>query len=150
MPHLLSPESQVSVPWLLIALGLICLWFYLTPLNWYRTARDLGLSIRRRDLFQLWLRRVSPADVVLALHMAEFHGLSVDLEKLALHCRRGGDNRKVVTAMGCAKREDIELSFEVATRIDLSGQDVSQVVEGWIKEKEEEREKEYLAQIPSM
>ena len=51
---------------------------------------------------------------------------------LESHCLAGGDIRKVVVAIIASNRAGLDMSFDRATAIDLSGRDLSAAVQGSI------------------
>lgn len=76
------------------------------------------------------LRRVPPHTIVYAMIEAHKAGLKkVTRDDLEAHYLAGGHVEKVVHALVSASKANIDLSFQMATAIDLAGRDVLQAVQ---------------------
>lgn len=75
------------------------------------------------------LRRVPPHTIVYAMIEAHKAGLkSVTRDNLEAHYLAGGHVEKVVHALVSASKANIDLTFQMATAIDLAGRDVLEAV----------------------
>jgi uncharacterized protein YqfA (UPF0365 family) len=80
-------------------------------------------------LFLMRLRRVPPHTIVYAMIEAHKAGLkSVTRDNLEAHYLAGGHVEKVVHALVSASKANIDLTFQMATAIDLAGRDVLEAV----------------------
>jgi uncharacterized protein YqfA (UPF0365 family) len=80
------------------------------------------------------LRKVNPATIVRAQVMARQAGLTIATEKgmstssLEAHYLAGGDVNRVILSIIAANRAGIDLDFDRAAAIDLSGRDLAEAV----------------------
>src|SRR5574344_1821763 len=90
-------------------------------------------SVVRISLVQLFLmriRNVPPSFIVHAMIEAHKAGLgTITRDELEAHYLAGGHVEKVVNALVSASKANIELSFQMATGIDLAGRDVFEAVQ---------------------
>ena len=108
------------------------LFFYFVPLGmWVQAVVSLGLGrIRIVDLIRMRLRKISPrlvVDGVINSHKAGLEHISTDM--LETHYLAGGNVENIVFALIASSKAKIQLSFEIATAIDLAGRDVKTAVE---------------------
>ena len=98
---------------------------------WVQAVVSLGLGrIRIVDLIRMRLRKISPrlvVDGVINTHKAGLDHISTDM--LETHYLAGGNVENIVSAMIASDKANIQLSFEIATAIDLAGRDVKAAVE---------------------
>ena len=94
---------------------------YIPFLLWL-SAKASGVHISLVQLFLMRIRNVPPSVIVQALIEAHKAGLEA-------HYLAGGHVAKVVHALVSAAKANIELSFQMATAIDLAGRDVFEAVQ---------------------
>ena len=117
----------------MIAIGAILIFiltfFHYVPFFLWINALSAGVNISLIQLFLMRLRRVPPHTIVYAMIEAHKAGLStVTRDNLEAHYLAGGHVEKVVHALVSASKANIDLSFQMATAIDLAGRDVLQAV----------------------
>ncbi|MDD3737581.1 MAG: flotillin-like protein FloA, partial [Bacteroidales bacterium] len=78
--------------------------------------------------FMRW-RKVPPSIIVGAMIEADKAGLKLNRDELEAHYLAGGHVPQVVHALVSANKANIDLSFKMATAIDLAGRDVFQAVQ---------------------
>ena len=111
----------------LVVGGLIFLaiFFHYVPFFLWLSAKVSGVSISLVQLFLMRIRKVPPYVIVPGLIEAHKAGLSnITRDGLEAHYLAGGHVEKVVHALVSAAKANIELSFQMATAIDLAGRDV--------------------------
>ena len=82
------------------------------------------------QLFLMRIRNVPPHVIVPAMIEAHKAGLNtITRDELEAHYMAGGHVEKVVHALVSASKANIELSFQMATGIDLAGRDVFEAVQ---------------------
>lgn len=109
---------------------LLVLFFYYVPFLLWISARVSGVNISLIQLFLMRIRNVPPYIIVRALieaHKADIKNLTRD--QLEAHYLAGGHVERVVHALVSALKANIDLSFQMATAIDLAGRDVFQAVQ---------------------
>jgi len=109
---------------------LVVIFFYYVPFFLWLSAKVSGVSISLIQLFLMRIRKVPPQRIVNALiegHKAGLRDLKRD--ELEAHFLAGGHIEKVVHAMVSASKANIDLSFQMATAIDLAGRDVFEAVQ---------------------
>jgi uncharacterized protein YqfA (UPF0365 family) len=109
---------------------LLLLFFYYVPFLLWLSARVSGVRISLLQLFLMRIRKVPPHSIVRCMIEAHKAGLSnVKSDNLEAHYLAGGHIEKVVHALVSAAKANIELSFQMATAIDLAGRDVFEAVQ---------------------
>jgi len=83
----------------------------------------------------MWLRKVTPRTIVKSKITAIQAGLTVTTKDLESHYLAGGRVPNVVRALIAANRANIDLSFQIATAIDLAGRDILDAVTTSVKPK---------------
>ena len=112
-----------------IILFLAIVLHYIPFLLWL-SAKASGVHISLVQLFLMRIRNVPPSTIVQALIEAHKAGLSfITRDGLEAHYLAGGHVAKVVHALVSAAKANIELSFQMATAIDLAGRDVFEAVQ---------------------
>ena len=81
------------------------------------------------QLIGMRLRKVNPANIVIARIQAIRAGIDLNTEQLETHFLAGGRPMNVVRALIAANRADIELGWKLATAIDLAGRDILEAVQ---------------------
>ena len=113
----------------LIVLGL-CIFFYYVPFMLWINAVVSGVHISLVQLFLMRIRKVPPAKIVNCMIEAHKAGLTeVQRDGLEAHYLAGGHIERVVHALVSANKAGIDLSFQMATAIDLAGRDVFEAVQ---------------------
>lgn len=113
-----------------LAILLLAVFFYYVPFLLWISAKVSGVNISLVQLFLMRIRNVPPSTIVRALieaHKAGLNGLTRD--QLEAHYLAGGHIEKVVHALVSASKANIDLSFQMATAIDLAGRDVFNAVQ---------------------
>ena len=107
----------------------ISVFFHYVPFILWLSAKVSGVNISLIQLFLMRIRNVPPSVIVQALIEAHKAGLStITRDELEAHYLAGGHVEKVVHALVSASKANIELSFQMATAIDLAGRDVFEAV----------------------
>jgi uncharacterized protein YqfA (UPF0365 family) len=86
-------------------------------------------GVRFWDLIGMRLRKVNPTIIVRARIQAVRAGLNVATAELENHYLAGGRPVNVINALIAANRANIELSWRLATAIDLAGRDILEAVQ---------------------
>ena len=108
----------------------LALFFHYVPFMLWLSAKVSGVRISLLQLFLMRIRNVPPGTIVQAMIEAHKAGLeSITRDSLEAHYLAGGDVEKVVHALVSASKANIELSFQMATAIDLAGRDVFEAVQ---------------------
>ena len=128
--------------WLSIALGALALLLLLVAIvlaaiygSLWLQARTSGTDVSLKGLIGMSLRNVSPMKVVAAQVMAHQAGLTISTKRggttkaLEAHYLAGGDVNAVVLAIISANRAGLDLDFDRAAAIDLSGRDLTEAVQ---------------------
>lgn len=109
---------------------LVIMFFYYVPFFLWLSAKVSGVNISLIQLFLMRIRKVPPTVIVNALIEGHKAGLSLlKRDELEAHYLAGGHVERVVHAMVSASKANIELSFQMATAIDLAGRDVFEAVQ---------------------
>ncbi len=118
----------------IIALGLIgiliLIFFYYVPFLLWLSAKVTGVSISLIQLFLMRIRKVPPHTIVACMieaHKADLKEVTRD--GLEAHFLAGGHIESVTHALVSASKANIDLSFKMATAIDLAGRDVFEAVQ---------------------
>ncbi len=113
-----------------VAIVLLCVFFYYVPLFLWISALVSGVHISLIQLMLMRIRKVPVNTIVQAMIEAHKAGLSdVTRDDLEAHYLAGGNVEKVVHALVSASKANIDLGFKMATAIDLAGRDVFQAVQ---------------------
>lgn len=123
----------MSVPILLtiIAGSIVVLWIFLyfIPIGLWFSALVSGVRISLLQLVLMRWRKVPPAVIVRALIEGTKAGLVLNRNEFEAHFLAGGNIERVVHALVSANKANIDLSFKMATAIDLAGRDVFEAVQ---------------------
>jgi len=113
----------------ILAVALI-LFFYYVPFLLWVSAQVSGVRISLVQLFLMRIRKVPPYRIVDCMIEAHKAGISdVRRDGLEAHYLAGGNIVNVVHALVSANKANIDLSFQMATAIDLAGRDVFEAVQ---------------------
>ncbi|MDR1525136.1 MAG: flotillin-like protein FloA [Tannerella sp.] len=108
-----------------IAFVLLCIFFYYVPFLLWISAKVSGVNISLIQLFLMRIRKVPPGVITRAMIEAHKAGLkTLTRDELEAHYLAGGHVERVVHALVSASKANIDLSFQMATAIDLAGRDV--------------------------
>jgi uncharacterized protein YqfA (UPF0365 family) len=122
-----------EVPSILLIIGIIILIFivlYFIPIGIWFSALVSGVRISLLQLFLMRFRKVPPGIIVRAMIEAYKAGLdTVKRDELEAHFLAGGHVENVVHALVSAQKANIDLTFKMATAIDLAGRDVFEAVQ---------------------
>ncbi|MDG5798981.1 flotillin-like protein FloA [Marinilabiliaceae bacterium ANBcel2] len=115
-------------------IGIIIVFFFLflyyVPIILWFSAMVTGVRISLLQLMLMRIRKVPPPVIVRAMIEAHKAGLpDVKRDELEAHYLAGGHVEKVVHALVSASKANIDLSFQMATAIDLAGRDVFEAVQ---------------------
>jgi uncharacterized protein YqfA (UPF0365 family) len=123
---------SIEIPLLMIIAGAIILLFivlYFVPIGIWFSALVSGVRISLLQLFLMRFRKVPPGVIARAMIEAHKAGLGfVKRDELEAHYLAGGHVENVVHALVSADKANIDLSFKMATAIDLAGRDVLEAV----------------------
>ena len=108
---------------------LLIIVLYYIPVGLWFSALVSDVRISLLQLFLMRFRKVPPSVIVRALIEGTKAGLSLNRDDLEAHYLAGGHVEKVVHALVSAQKANIELSFKMATAIDLAGRDVFEAVQ---------------------
>jgi uncharacterized protein YqfA (UPF0365 family) len=116
----------------IIAGALIGLWliFYLIPVGLWFSALISGVRISLLQLILMRWRKVPPNVIVRSMIEAHKAGLGdIKRDDMEAHYLAGGHVEKVIHALVSANKANIDLTFKMATAIDLAGRDVLEAVQ---------------------
>ena len=120
------------IPFISVGGGIIFLFifFHYVPFFLWLSAKVSGVDISLVQLFLMRIRNVPPHIIVPAMIEAHKAGLStITRDELEAHYMAGGHVERVVHALVSASKANIELTFQMATGIDLAGRDVFEAVQ---------------------
>lgn len=113
-----------------LAIIALLIFFYYVPFFLWINAISAGVRISLVQLFLMRIRKVPPRTIVNAMIEAHKAGLkTITRDELEAHYLAGGHVERVVHALVSASKANIELSFQMATAIDLAGRDVFNAVQ---------------------
>ncbi len=113
-----------------ILIFLLIVFFYYVPFMLWVNAQVSGVHISLVQLFLMRIRKVPPSKIVNCMIEAHKAGLKdITRDGLEAHYLAGGHIANVVHALVSANKANIELSFQMATAIDLAGRDVFDAVQ---------------------
>ena len=111
-----------------IAGGLFLIWMilYFIPIGlWFQA---LGSDVKISLVLMRW-RKVPPSVIVGAMIEGKKAGLELYRDLLEAHYLAGGHVPQVVHALVSASKANIDLTFQIATAVDLAGRDVFEAVQ---------------------
>lgn len=123
---------QDLAPIFLMVAGLVVvfMFFYYVPLLLWFSALVSGVKMSLLQLVLMRIRKVPPGVIVRAMIEAHKAGLAqIKRDELEAHFLAGGHIENVVHALVSANKANIDLSFQMATAIDLAGRDVFEAVQ---------------------
>ncbi len=116
----------------IIIAAFVLLWLilYLVPIGLWFQALVSGVRISLIQLIFMRWRKVPPSIIVRAMIEAHKAGLkNIKRDQLEAHFLAGGHVERVVHALVSADKANIDLTFQMATAIDLAGRDVFEAVQ---------------------
>ncbi|HOO24158.1 MAG TPA: flotillin-like protein FloA [Paludibacteraceae bacterium] len=120
----------LSIAGVIVLVALVILFFYYVPFFLWLSAKVSGVDISLIQLFLMRIRKVPPTIIVNAMIEAHKAGLkSIRRDDLEAHYLAGGNVVRVVHALVSSSKANIDLSFQMATAIDLAGRDVDEAVQ---------------------
>jgi len=124
--------ESVGIYIVIIVGSIIGLWiiFYFIPVGLWFSALISGVRISLLQLILMRWRKVPPA--VIARSMIEAHkaGLqNIKRDDMEAHYLAGGHVERVVHALVSANKANLDLTFQMATAIDLAGRDIFEAVQ---------------------
>ncbi len=118
--------------WIIIVVAsIIGLWIilYFIPIGLWFTALLSGVRISLLQLILMRWRKVPPNIIVRSMIEAIKAGLEyIKRDELEAHYLAGGHVEQVIHALVSASKANIDLTFQMATAIDLAGRDVLEAV----------------------
>jgi len=124
---------EFDYTWIIIVVAsIIGLWIilYFIPIGLWFTALLSGVRISLLQLILMRWRKVPPTIIVRSMIEAYKAGLaSIQRDELEAHYLAGGHVEQVIHALVSASKANIDLSFKMATAIDLAGRDVLEAVQ---------------------
>jgi len=119
--------------WIIIVVAsIIGLWIilYFIPIGLWFTALLSGVRISLLQLILMRWRKVPPTIIVRSMIEAHKAGLgSIVRDEVEAHYLAGGHVEQVIHALVSASKANIDLSFQMATAIDLAGREVLEAVQ---------------------
>ncbi len=124
---------EFDYSWIIIVVAsIIGLWIilYFIPIGLWFTALLSGVRISLLQLILMRWRKVPPTVIVRSMIEAYKAGLTtIQRDDMEAHYLAGGHVEQVIHALVSASKANIELSFQMATAIDLAGRDVLEAVQ---------------------
>lgn len=116
---------------IIIVGAVILLWIilYFIPIGLWFQALVSGVRISLLQLIFMRWRKIPPSIVAGAMIEADKAGIKLNRDELEAHYLAGGHVPQVTHALVSANKANIDLSFKMATAIDLAGRDVFQAVQ---------------------
>ena len=124
--------SSIGIYIAIIVGAIVGLWiiFYFIPVGLWFSALISGVRISLLQLILMRWRKVPPAIIARAMIEAHKAGLkAIKRDELEAHYLAGGHVEKVIHALVSANKANLELSFQMATAIDLAGRDIFEAVQ---------------------
>jgi len=124
---------EFDYSWIIIVVAsIIGLWIilYFIPVGLWFTALLSGVRISLLQLILMRWRKVPPTIIVRSMIEAHKAGLAfIQRDEVEAHYLAGGHVEQVIHALVSASKANIDLSFQMATAIDLAGRDVLEAVQ---------------------
>jgi len=123
--------SGIGLYVIIIVGAVILLWIilYFIPIGLWFQALVSGVRISLLQLIFMRWRKIPPSIVAGAMIEADKAGIKLNRDELEAHFLAGGHVPQVTHALVSANKANIDLSFKMATAIDLAGRDVFQAVQ---------------------
>jgi len=124
---------EFDFSWIIIVVAsIIGLWIvlYFIPIGLWFTALLSGVRISLLQLILMRWRKVPPTVIVRSMIESHKAGLAtIQRDELEAHFLAGGHVEQVIHALVSASKANIDLTFRMATAIDLAGRDVLEAVQ---------------------
>lgn len=117
---------------IIVVASIIGLWIilYFIPIGLWFTALLSGVRVSLLQLILMRWRKVPPTVIVRSMIEAYKAGLTfIKRDEVEAHYLAGGHVEQVIHALVSASKANINLSFQMATAIDLAGRDVLEAVQ---------------------
>jgi uncharacterized protein YqfA (UPF0365 family) len=124
--------GEIGIYIVIIVGSIIGLWiiFYFIPVGLWFSALISGVKISLLQLVLMRWRKVPPSVIARSMIEAYKAGLKdVNRDELEAHYLAGGHVERVVHALVSASKANLELTFQMATAIDLAGRDIFEAVQ---------------------
>ena len=113
-----------------VSFVVLAIFFHYVPFMLWISAQVSGVYVSLIQLFLMRIRNVPPHKIVAAMIEAHKAGLKgITRDDLEAHYLAGGRVEKVVHALVSAAKANFDLTFQMATAIDLAGRDVFEAVQ---------------------
>jgi len=123
---------EFTYSWIVIVVAsIIGLWIilYFIPIGLWFTSLLSGVRMSLLQLILMRWRKVPPTIIVRSMIEAYKAGLAyIKRDELEAHYLAGGHVEQVIHALVSASKANIDLTFQMATAIDLAGRDVLEAV----------------------
>ena len=124
--------ESIGIYIVIIVGSIVGLWiiFYFIPVGLWFSALISGVRISLLQLILMRWRKVPPS--VIARSMIEAHkaGLKdINRDDMEAHFLAGGHVERVIHALVSANKANLDLTFQMATAIDLAGRDIFEAVQ---------------------
>ena len=117
------PVSSIT----LILIGLIVLiaiLIYFIPIQLYLNAKSAGLNIELINLIFMKVRKSDPYQIINPAILLKKNGIDANVNELEAQYLSGGSANAIAKAMIIAKENNMEVSFDRLSAIDLAGKDL--------------------------
>ncbi len=124
--------GSVGIYVVIIVGSIIGLWiiFYFIPVGLWFSALISGVRISLLQLILMRWRKVPPSIIVRSMIEAHKAGLKdIKRDDMEAHYLAGGHVERVIHALVSANKANLELTFQMATAIDLAGRDIFEAVQ---------------------
>ncbi len=125
----MSESLGVLVAMIVGGIALLWILLYFIPVALWFSALVSGVRISLIQLVLMRWRKVPPQVIVTAMIASKKAGLELSRDELEAHFLAGGQVKRVVDSLISADKANMDLSFKVATAIDLAGRDVFEAVQ---------------------
>ena len=128
---ILADATTITVAVIIITTMLTSVVFFLIIAKFFNLwvqARISGADLQLFDLIGMWFRKANPKAVVHSYIMASKAGLDVSIQQVEVHDLAGGNVQKVVRGLIAAQQAEVDLTWDAACAIDLTGRDLFAVV----------------------
>jgi len=129
----IDEHSEIEIVWIVIVVvSIIGLWIilYFIPIGLWFTSLLSGVKMSLLQLILMRWRKVPPTVIVRSMIEAYKAGLDyIQRDELEAHYLAGGHVEQVIHSLVSASKANIDLSFQMATAIDLAGRDVLEAVQ---------------------
>jgi len=118
----------IYLVWIVVFIIGMMILLYFIPIGLWFQAQITNVRISLLQLIFMRWRKVPPSVIVNAMITSKKAGLLLLRDDLEAHYLAGGHVPAVVNALISAEKANLDLSFQVATAIDLAGRDILDAV----------------------